>query len=63
MIKVADVTKHFDKFRVLDHMNISVPKGAIYGLVGPNGAGAKVHTFAPKKIQCCQALFFYLHQL
>ena len=39
MIKVANVSKHFDKFKVLDDMNINVPKGAIYGLVGPNGAG------------------------
>lgn len=39
MIKVSNVTKHFDRFRVLDDMNINVPKGAIYGLVGPNGAG------------------------
>ena len=39
MIKVSNVTKHFDRFCVLDDMNINVPKGAIYGLVGPNGAG------------------------
>ncbi len=39
MIRVANVSKHFDKFKVLDDMNINVPKGAIYGLVGPNGAG------------------------
>ena len=29
MIKVSNVTKHFDRFRVLDDMNINVPKGAI----------------------------------
>ncbi|MBQ8525219.1 MAG: ABC transporter ATP-binding protein [Clostridia bacterium] len=39
MIRVSGVTKHFDKFRVLDEMNINVPKGTIYGLIGPNGAG------------------------
>lgn len=39
MIKVCNVTKHFERFRVLDDMNLTVPKGAIYGLVGPNGAG------------------------
>jgi ABC-2 type transport system ATP-binding protein len=39
MIKVENVVKSFDDFRALDGLNITVPKGAIYGLVGPNGAG------------------------
>ncbi len=39
MIKVENVTKYFDTFKVLDGVNLNVPKGAIYGLVGSNGAG------------------------
>ena len=39
MIKVKNVTKYFDDFKVLDNLSLNVPKGAIYGLVGPNGAG------------------------
>ena len=39
MIKVNNVVKTFDGFRALDGLTMSVPKGAIYGLVGPNGAG------------------------
>ena len=39
MIKVENVTKHFDDFKVLDNISLHVPKGAIYGLVGSNGAG------------------------
>lgn len=39
MIEVKNVVKVFDGFRALDEISISVPKGAIYGLVGPNGAG------------------------
>lgn len=39
MIKVKELTKSFDGFKALDRLNISVPKGAVYGLVGPNGAG------------------------
>ena len=39
MIKVSNVTKHFDDFKVLDNFNLEVKKGTIYGLVGPNGAG------------------------
>ena len=39
MIKAQNVVKSFDGHRALDGLNITVPKGAIYGLVGPNGAG------------------------
>lgn len=39
MIKVENVSKSFEGFKALDGINISVPKGAIYGLVGPNGSG------------------------
>ncbi len=39
MIKVTDVTKHFDKFEVLSSLSMHVRKGTIYGLIGPNGAG------------------------
>ena len=39
MIKVSNVTKHFDDFKVLDDFSLEVQKGTIYGLVGPNGAG------------------------
>ena len=39
MIQVRDLVKSFEGFRALDGLNITVPKGAVYGLVGPNGAG------------------------
>ena len=39
MIEVRDLTKSFDGFKALDGLNLSVPRGAVYGLVGPNGAG------------------------
>ncbi len=39
MIEVKNVVKSFDGFRALDGLTMTVPKGAIYGLVGPNGAG------------------------
>ena len=39
MIQVKDLSKSFDGFQALDGLNITVPKGAVYGLVGPNGAG------------------------
>ena len=39
MIEVKHVVKSFDGFHALDDLTMTVPKGAIYGLVGPNGAG------------------------
>ena len=38
-IEVKNLVKSFDGFKALDGLNISVPEGAVYGLVGPNGAG------------------------
>ena len=39
MIEVRNVTKKFGSFRALDDLSLTVPDGAVYGLVGPNGAG------------------------
>ena len=39
MIEIQAVSKSFDGFKALDGLTMTVPTGAIYGLVGPNGAG------------------------
>ena len=39
MLEAKNVVKTFDGFRALDSLNMTVPEGAVYGLVGPNGAG------------------------
>jgi ABC-2 type transport system ATP-binding protein len=39
MIKVKGLTKRFDEFLALDGIDMDVPDGSIYGLVGTNGAG------------------------
>lgn len=39
MIEVKNVVKTFDGFRALGDLTMTVPHGAVYGLVGPNGAG------------------------
>ena len=39
MIEVKNLVKTFDGFRALDGLTMTVPRGAVYGLVGPNGAG------------------------
>lgn len=39
MIEVKNVSKKFGDFTALDGLSMTVPTGAIYGLVGPNGSG------------------------
>lgn len=39
MIRAKSIYKTFDGFVALNSTDITVPKGAVYGLVGPNGAG------------------------
>ena len=39
MLEMKNVTKTFGTFTALNDLSMTVPKGAVYGLVGPNGAG------------------------
>ena len=39
MLEIQSLTKTFGNFKALDELSMTVPKGAVYGLVGPNGAG------------------------
>ena len=39
MLELKHVTKTFGSFKALNDLTLTVPKGAVYGLVGPNGAG------------------------
>lgn len=38
-IEVCDVSKDYSGHRALNHVNLEVSKGSVYGLLGPNGAG------------------------
>ena len=38
-IDVRDLTKRFGDKTVVDHFSMQVPRGAIYGFLGPNGSG------------------------
>lgn len=39
MLELKNVTKTFGDFKALNDLTLTVPRGAVYGLVGPNGAG------------------------
>ncbi|BAV94337.1 ABC transporter ATP-binding protein [Ichthyobacterium seriolicida] len=39
ILQTKKLTKKYGKSTVVDSLSISVPKGAIYGVLGPNGSG------------------------
>jgi len=39
MIQVEGLTKYYDDFCAVDHIDLDIQKGEIIGLLGPNGAG------------------------
>lgn len=39
VLLISDVSKRYGKITVLRHLNMAVPEGSIYGLIGPNGSG------------------------
>jgi len=39
IIETHDLTRRFGNLTAVDHLNLSVPAGEIFGLVGPDGAG------------------------
>lgn len=38
-IETRDLTKRFGDHAAVDHLNLSVPAGSVFGFLGPNGAG------------------------
>jgi ABC-2 type transport system ATP-binding protein len=39
IIELIDLTKKYGSFTAVDHLNLKIRKGEIFGLLGPNGAG------------------------
>jgi len=38
-VEIHDLVKRFDNFVAVDHVNLTVARGEIFGFLGPNGAG------------------------
>ena len=38
-VELEGVTKRFGDHEAVDHLDLAVPEGAIYGFIGPNGSG------------------------
>ena len=39
MIRLNDLTKRYGSFTAVNHINLSVEAGELFGFLGPNGAG------------------------
>ena len=39
MIKIENLVKRYGSFVALDHLNLNIEEGEIFGLLGPNGSG------------------------
>ncbi len=39
MIELSGLTKRYGDFTAVDHLDLQIAKGEIFGLLGPNGAG------------------------
>ncbi len=38
-VETRDLVKRFESFVAVDHVNLEIAKGEIFGFLGPNGAG------------------------
>ena len=39
IVETRDLTRRYGSNLALDHLNLTIPEGAIFGFFGPNGAG------------------------
>ena len=53
MIEIKDVMKSFENKNVLNHLNVTIYSGSIFGLIGPNGAGKSTLLYLLNGISKC----------
>ena len=53
MIQIQNLVKRYGSLLALDHLNLSIQEGEIFGLLGPNGSGKTT------AINCLLALLKY----
>lgn len=39
IVTTENLTKHYGQHAVVEHLNLRIPTGSVYGFLGPNGAG------------------------
>lgn len=60
MIEIKDVMKSFENKNVLNHLNVTISSGSIFGFVGPNGAGKSTLLYLLNGILNVMKEVFYL---
>ena len=45
VVKIENLVKRYKELIALDHLNIEIKEGEIYGLLGPNGSGKTTDLF------------------
>lgn len=53
MIEIKDVMKSFENKNVLNHLNVTISSGSIFGLIGPNGAGKSTLLYLLNGVSKC----------
>ena len=53
MIHIENLVKRYGSFVALDHLNLDIQEGEVFGLLGPNGSGKTT------AINCLLALLKY----
>ena len=39
IVKIENLVKRYKDLIAVDHLNLEIKKGEVYGLLGPNGSG------------------------
>ena len=39
MVKIQNLVKRYGSLLALDHLNLAIEEGEVFGLLGPNGSG------------------------
>ena len=53
MIHIKNLVKRYGELTALDHLDLEIQEGEVFGLLGPNGSGKTT------AINCLLALFKY----
>lgn len=57
-VEISSGYKAYGKYEVLKNLNLNVPTGAIYGLLGPSGCGMYI-LYKPSRKKLMKEDFFY----
>jgi ABC-2 type transport system ATP-binding protein len=39
VLSISNLTKHFGRIKAVNNLNLTVQRGQVFGMLGPNGSG------------------------